>query len=252
MMPSPPLPGALSGRAVPTVWGPAPPHRREHRRPRHVRPQALRQDQPWEGEPQVNCSFFFFSSSCGRRGGLAKMSVIVLNFPFLSNAAGDVLPLHERPGSRQFGPSGDHYGHGGWVWWASCPSLASYANMSDAGTLRNPAVLFPCRLWDPWRRSREADDPRGDCTVYCRQERRSWIMFHSSLLRWVSLSLSHFPFPCPSSNYSVCDSFTEVAPLRPPPPPSYQTGNTHEAEQPQLPSSSSCPLQRLLLPVSRV
>lgn len=36
----------LSGRVVPTVWGPAPPHPREHQRPCHVRPQALRQDQP--------------------------------------------------------------------------------------------------------------------------------------------------------------------------------------------------------------
>lgn len=43
-------PDPLSGRVVPTVWGPAPPHHRVDQRPRHVRPQALRQDQPWEGE----------------------------------------------------------------------------------------------------------------------------------------------------------------------------------------------------------
>lgn len=53
MMSSSPPVGALSGHAVPKVWGPAPPHRREHQRPCHVRPQALRQDQPWEGEPRL-------------------------------------------------------------------------------------------------------------------------------------------------------------------------------------------------------
>lgn len=37
---------SLSGRVVQTVWKLAPPHPREHQRPRHVRPQALRQDQP--------------------------------------------------------------------------------------------------------------------------------------------------------------------------------------------------------------
>lgn len=66
---------------------------------------------PEKVSPKLTALFFF--PSRGWQGGLAKMSLIVLNFPFLSNAAGDVLPLHERPGSRQFGPSGDHYGHGG-------------------------------------------------------------------------------------------------------------------------------------------
>ena len=46
----PPPPGLLSGHPVPTVWRPAPPHHRDHQRPRHVRAQALRQGQPREGE----------------------------------------------------------------------------------------------------------------------------------------------------------------------------------------------------------
>ena len=48
--PSLSFPGPLSGCVVPTVWRPAPPHSRDHQRPRYVRPQALRQDQPREGE----------------------------------------------------------------------------------------------------------------------------------------------------------------------------------------------------------
>lgn len=43
-------------------------------------------------------------------------SRVVSNFHFLSDAGADVLPLHERPGPGQFGPSGDHYGHGGRIW----------------------------------------------------------------------------------------------------------------------------------------
>lgn len=43
-------------------------------------------------------------------------SLLVFTFHFLSPAAAEFLPLHERPGSGQFGPSGDHYGHGGRVW----------------------------------------------------------------------------------------------------------------------------------------
>lgn len=42
----------LSGPVVPTVWRPAPPHYRVHQRSCHVCPQALRQDQPWEGESE--------------------------------------------------------------------------------------------------------------------------------------------------------------------------------------------------------
>lgn len=90
-------------------------------------------------------------------------------------------------------------------------------------------LRFLCRLWDPWRRSREADDSRGDCTVYCRQERRLWIMFDSSLLRWVSASHAH---PVLFS-YLVNDSGVCCLLQRLPRPP---TGSTHETEQPLLPS----------------
>lgn len=38
------FPGPLGECVVPTVWRPAPPHPRDHQRPCHVRPQALRQD----------------------------------------------------------------------------------------------------------------------------------------------------------------------------------------------------------------
>lgn len=89
-------------------------------------------------------------------------------------------------------------------------------------------LRFLRRLWDPWRRSREADDSWGDCTVYCRQERRLWIMFNSSLLRWVSASHTH---PVLFS-YAVNDSGVCLLQKLPRPP----TGSTHEAEQPLLPS----------------
>lgn len=49
---SPPSSDPLSGRVVPTLRGPAPPHPRDNQRPCHVCPQALRQDQPWEGESE--------------------------------------------------------------------------------------------------------------------------------------------------------------------------------------------------------
>lgn len=34
----------------------------------------------------------------------------------LCSTAADNLPLHEGSGSGQFGPGGDHHGHGGRVW----------------------------------------------------------------------------------------------------------------------------------------
>lgn len=42
--------GLLGERPMSTVRRPAPPHPRDHQRPRHVCAQALRQDQPREGE----------------------------------------------------------------------------------------------------------------------------------------------------------------------------------------------------------
>lgn len=47
----------FGGIVVPTVWRPAAPHSREHQRPRHVRPQALRQDQPREGQLRTQHSY---------------------------------------------------------------------------------------------------------------------------------------------------------------------------------------------------
>lgn len=62
-------------------------------------------------------------------------------------------------------------------------------------------LCFFCRLWDPWRRSREVDESWWYCTVHRRQEGRLWIMFSIVHYRGKSLRQPCF-LPLHHLNYT--------------------------------------------------